>query len=1181
MPLPIAIGGISISQQTLEQSDLQPDFADDGETLLEPRVLYEAIGWDVCTSNEWHVSVVCTYYDVWPSGKINATRNCTMVQVRIQVSSLASPLTKDCRATTHRLRLFEEDGAEPSVIILKQEPQVHISSDRRNVAVLLSHPHRQSTALVIFQLRTPRIDLGSSVVGNPGIPIPSYIINTESDDSRVGAAPRVATNPRFVPIWGITAIACLPRAVNPSIFIVVRNDGSMLWLDARSCAAVATGWMGLRQEQLDEWMPISTLRLSPASQVNRGSGVFITQNASAIVIKWDLRSDLLRKIKLPSVLRVATGRVIGHLQSLHQMLPTGVDPKPPTPHSGSLDFPDKADLPMDKLARNKSSDLTEMLSPSVRKALQLPSTNTSPKGLDLAPMMLDQQNLSGIQKPVLNTIPGTDGPSETPMRSRENEARLQVNRQQLPHYNPDDKGVDKYQTADLHEKPNRQMEIQILSILNDEADVQDVLYTRFPTLVCVLFRSASANPKVAAICDYGPKDDVRTVVELEKLPDAKSKGSIAISAKRYQTQGEGEILPVTQNCFGLHYDQSSDSFAISTPHPNTQEIWFGCIWNWRDNTLGWTIENQIKATGSYWSRLYFSECRNKGNQFVVLQSMYTESKQFHAHRQSARTAILSPRSHIYNFSLQPTSLLLGSDFVQFPIISQHMRHESSNLTWNTIELPEIYREMYGSPKLAAIGQGGLGPLAIASTRGLCILDHHSKWRQFGTPSEEKSLQIVAMVWWEGVKADEDSVKLTEDFLIAVIQSDNGRQYLSCWSPKHLDSRHQLLCNGQLSLSGGGFRRSSWGVPLPKDREVAFLSFLSEPFSSKRRGVLLLSSKMLDGSGLDFSIYGLQVSEANTIKTTFGNDSQIPTVLAEEFAKGLVDRSDVYQPVASMFLASASFDFNLDKYCKQRVPPTGMTAVFGVVRSCPGSLDAVALIDGDKYGARVLNGEIRDILLSDRTFRKGSESGSAQHSSLSCSFWKIGVCSGEVYCWKVPQGDADLLLDFSLDVEGPKIRSQSELMLVGRGREPFGALGSLCTLGDGTNFMYQSDSGTQDNMMLGQAPDSGLGCSLRSGQSSQLIKRVRPLKEGKQGSGGIEIHAPSPFQIVAPVFIPTFYMSLLETSLALIKLQSLQEHESQQYFDKEGKTVQRITVSYFLYSSCKSAISKLLIQSLRT
>jgi hypothetical protein len=70
----------------------------------------------------------------------------------------------------------------------------------------------------------------------------------------------------------------------------------------------------------------------------------------------------------------------------------------------------------------------------------------------------------------------------------------------------------------------------------------------------------------------------------------------------------------------------------------------------------------------------------------------------------------------------------------------------------------------------------------------CLYTDIRKWRLFGSESEERAFGVLAMTWWEGRVPDinSDEVALeheSDDFLLAVMQSINGRQYLSCWSPK--------------------------------------------------------------------------------------------------------------------------------------------------------------------------------------------------------------------------------------------------------------------------------------------------------------------------------------------------------------------------------------------------------------
>ena len=112
------------------------------------------------------------------------------------------------------------------------------------------------------------------------------------------------------------------------------------------------------------------------------------------------------------------------------------------------------------------------------------------------------------------------------------------------------------------------------------------------------------------------------------------------------------------------------------------------------------------------------------------------------------------------------------------------------LEWKIATLPLNYRNAYGPPSIATSGRQNGSCIAVASMNGLCILDRFYKWKQFGTPSEERSFQVLAMTWWEGLSSTDarwqqgaEAEELSQDLLVAIIQSNNGRQYLSCWSPK--------------------------------------------------------------------------------------------------------------------------------------------------------------------------------------------------------------------------------------------------------------------------------------------------------------------------------------------------------------------------------------------------------------
>ena len=150
------------------------------------------------------------------------------------------------------------------------------------------------------------------------------------------------------------------------------------------------------------------------------------------------------------------------------------------------------------------------------------------------------------------------------------------------------------------------------------------------------------------------------------------------------------------------------------------------------------------------------------------------------------------------------------------------------MEWQECSIPTSYRLEYGTPMIAAISSRGQS-IAVASSRGLCVLEctprakkfsvgkerghlfegrkqtesksgsllhgrgflFPPKWHLFGNETEEKSIRVLAMTWWEG-KPDGKRSHASDDLLVAVIQIQRqesrnadppGTCYLSCWSQR--------------------------------------------------------------------------------------------------------------------------------------------------------------------------------------------------------------------------------------------------------------------------------------------------------------------------------------------------------------------------------------------------------------
>ena len=145
--------------------------------------------------------------------------------------------------------------------------------------------------------------------------------------------------------------------------------------------------------------------------------------------------------------------------------------------------------------------------------------------------------------------------------------------------------------------------------------------------------------------------------------------------------------------------------------------------------------------------------------------------------------------------------------------------------WKDSRIPASYTAAFGAPRLASIGRKRCRSIAVAASKGLCVLDcsrmssdHLShfkqrrlwnyngqtpntkvdgpvridqpRWRLFGSEADERAFRVLAMTWWEGdtdciIGSDDMS---SDDLLIAVIELQNDfgvtnddRRFLACWS----------------------------------------------------------------------------------------------------------------------------------------------------------------------------------------------------------------------------------------------------------------------------------------------------------------------------------------------------------------------------------------------------------------
>jgi hypothetical protein len=339
--------------------------------------------------------------------------------------------------------------------------------------------------------------------------------------------------------------------------------------------------------------------------------------------------------------------------------------------------------------------------------------------------------------------------------------------------------------------------------------VVDVCFGALSSILCVLYKSSSNEmekrqrlAQVLTVSESGNLSPVASLfLSLEQIQHATSvkrdTATVHDSSKTEKINhrknvkiGVGEANIVSFNnlysFFGLEYVSGQDSFVVNSVFGGYQRHWLACAWRWRDDALGWLIQNN-SLLNLAWSKLHFCQDTKSGSQFVQLQSHKTGSatETVEVFKRIVPAATLSPWSTRGTGGFENSNLMITSVFVGIPHVTSKATDISSlELKWKMSSLPVSYISAYGPPRMAAIGATHSKSIAVASSHGLCVWNMHyrHRWKHFGTPIEEKSFTVLGMVWWEGRKANQ---KLEEegDLLIAIIRTNTGHQYLSCWSPQ--------------------------------------------------------------------------------------------------------------------------------------------------------------------------------------------------------------------------------------------------------------------------------------------------------------------------------------------------------------------------------------------------------------
>ena len=613
-----------MSSQQLPPPNPRHDDADDG-AALEPVELFQTVAVCMCPKKEWSVRVTLSYYDLLrPDGR----REITMVEARVQIAPACRPLCSSYRETVHHLKL--PDGAQDEYP--QADPCAVISPDRRNLACLLFHPHRQSSAIVIFQLRKPRTD---NITNN--LPLPSYVSESARKER---IAPMLATNPRFVSAWGVTTICNIPN-VSPPLLLCGCMDGHLIWIDYRSALSIATGDLGHGEAVRD-------LEVS-ATCLDRGTIVAIHPNGVATIASWKMEKSsqltLLRHSSNP-------GTNIAQI------------PDSPSSHYSEVS-------PIPGGTKNNANTASDVAASLFHKLRFGPTTIKAPP-LHAKRKVKSRESMDRF---VLSRIRRKHGMT----------FRRVVSKRKLM------RGFRRRSQGGNRDDTKRHMDISVIAEVED-VYAASILGSASSNLVAVLYRPGNVktvrgNPCAVEVFGILSDHALKSVGQLELAPERVYELGLATTAPSWQEYDEGEgdgdedtiselsvqtSQVLKSNKYGLMYDENSGCLAVSTmyyvsPHDFNMQS-FACVWNWRINTIG---HSMASSSDSLHSRLYFAHSE-LGPHLVHIE--VNTGKQITLKKQIFKLGILSPPPSTEGSQItESCSVLLSGKSVSFPLCSQVSR----------------------------------------------------------------------------------------------------------------------------------------------------------------------------------------------------------------------------------------------------------------------------------------------------------------------------------------------------------------------------------------------------------------------------------------------------------------------------------------------------------------------------
>jgi hypothetical protein len=629
----------------------------------------------------------------------------------------------------------------------------------------------------------------------------------------------------------------------------------------------------------------------------------------------------------------------------------------------------------------------------------------------------------------------------------------------------------------------------------------------------------------------------------------------------------------------LEYDVYSDCLAISScfVNPSThQRLPFVCLWNWKTNSQSFTSKaaSYVNADSACTSRAHFTVDEKIRRKIVHIVACYSAShRSVRVRKDGYELALLSPPTEVCGRGGRISTencLLLGASSVSYPRRIKVSARDNFEVQWSESIIPNAYIAALGTPTIAAIGKCNGGCIAVAASRGLCILDglnsnrvypglssychescdhEHSssppyslrqgfvlpQWHMIGNATYEKSFQVVAMAWWEGL-----GTRYKDDVLVAVVKGIEDVYYLSCWSSRSLEQSRQLLRLAEFATDSTSSSNSDRGIPLPPGFVPAHLDVLACPMSDASRS---------EASKLDCQRKACVLIADESHSSCF-RVYQLQMVESASDGIATPDRCDIYARCSSagaigsqaqLFLAGSSFAFDLEEEHAADEIEQASVAVIGVIRTHGGGVDVISMHSSSVVAVgqvveavvndfeNVNNSEVSRLWLADvildRVFTEGG---------LNVDFfvWVLQLASGRLVSWSVP---------FARQVESlpwlitpTKIFSSIEPELGIYAVHPKGiSLGIIHPAGTTANWMSMSVGGSRDDFVAGQIPSANSSYVIGVAQSFKKLHILTDTDFERQlfrtDCFDHEVYNASGFFLYPSGSLPSTFSMLLDTA----------------------------------------------------